>query len=171
MTRKEAERLTRQADTLRALGFTREECEQLRRISVALQRWHELECGDSNEYGSWCVVRGRKVGGVFAHDDDGKPFMEHHHYRHGRGQDSVTYTPLADREAGARRRLKAIIDRVNLHERHGDLPDGSGADRAGVLSAYVQTDPRGAALYILRPGDVPEGQDAESYYTRGICVY
>lgn len=39
------------------------------------------------------------------------------------------------------------------------------------LSAYVQGDPRGAALYILRPGDVPEGENAESYYSRGVAVY
>ena len=39
------------------------------------------------------------------------------------------------------------------------------------LSAYVQTDPRGVALYILRPGDVPEGGDVDAYYSRGIAVY
>jgi len=39
------------------------------------------------------------------------------------------------------------------------------------LSAYVQGDPRGAALYILRPGDVPEGGDVDAYYSRGIAVY
>lgn len=36
---------------------------------------------------------------------------------------------------------------------------------------YVQTDPRGVSLYILRPGDVPEGKDSDAYYTRGICIY
>jgi hypothetical protein len=39
------------------------------------------------------------------------------------------------------------------------------------VTPYIQTDPRGAALYILRPGDVPEGKDAGAYYNRGICVY
>jgi hypothetical protein len=39
------------------------------------------------------------------------------------------------------------------------------------LSSYIQTDPRGAALYIIRPGDVPEGGDVNAYYSRGICVY
>lgn len=39
------------------------------------------------------------------------------------------------------------------------------------LSAYIQGDPRGAALYILRPGDVPEGESADAYYSRGIAVY
>lgn len=36
---------------------------------------------------------------------------------------------------------------------------------------YIQSDPRGASLYIIRPGDVPVGEDVEAYYTRGICVY
>lgn len=39
------------------------------------------------------------------------------------------------------------------------------------LSHYIQGDPRGASLYILRPGDVPEGQNADSYYSRGLAVY
>ncbi len=38
------------------------------------------------------------------------------------------------------------------------------------LSAYVQGDPRGCALYIIRPGDVPEGCDVDGYYSRGIAV-
>lgn len=61
--------------------------------------------------------------------------------------------PIADREKGALKRLGKIM---------AQYP---------TLTTYVQGDPRGAALYILRPGDVPEGCDADSYYTRGICVY
>ena len=38
-------------------------------------------------------------------------------------------------------------------------------------SLYVQGDPRGGTLYLIRPGDVPEGKNAESYYTRGIFIY
>jgi hypothetical protein len=40
-----------------------------------------------------------------------------------------------------------------------------------TVSAYIQPDPRGAALYILRPGDVPVGERADSYYSRGLCVH
>jgi hypothetical protein len=29
----------------------------------------------------------------------------------------------------------------------------------------------GAALYILRPGDVTAGADIDAYYSRGIAVY
>jgi hypothetical protein len=151
MTRKEAERLTRQMDTLRSLGFTTEEAEALRRISMTLHRWHELECGDSNTYGSWAIER----------DDngDGQPYMVRHHYRHGQGKDTVTRTRIADKERGAQRRLLAIINAEA--KRHGECR----------YSAYIQTDPRGAALYIIRKGDVPAGEDVGAYYNRGICVY
>lgn len=61
--------------------------------------------------------------------------------------------PCNDRETGALKRLAKIMTRY---------PN---------LGHYVQGDPRGAALYILRPGDVPEGQDVDAYYSRGIAVY
>ena len=57
-----------------------------------------------------------------------------------------------DLETGAKRRIAAVMARYP------------------TLTAYVQGDPRGCALYILRPGDVPEGCDADSYYSRGIAV-
>ena len=60
--------------------------------------------------------------------------------------------PIADRESGAKRRLYKIIN-------------------GKPLSTYIQTDPRGASLYIIRPGDIPDGASVESCYTRGICVY
>lgn len=164
MTRKEAERQTRQADALRALGFTQDEAEQLRRISMTLQRWFERECGDSNQYGSWAIERDE--------NGDGPPYLVHHHYRHGNGKDSVTRTRIPDREAGARKRLAAILDarngRVLLTPSGRPLTEG---ERSGLLSAYIQSDPRVVALYLIRPGDVPEGCEVGSYYTRGVCVY
>ena len=60
--------------------------------------------------------------------------------------------PVPDREAGARKRLAAIMKRYP------------------ALTAYVQTDPRGCALYLLRPGDVPAGAEPRECYTRGIAV-
>lgn len=157
MTRKEAERLTRQADTLRSLGFTQDEAEALRRISMTLHRWHELECGDSNEYGSWSIER----------DDDGngKPFMVRHHYRHSNKANDTTRTPIADKEKGALKRLQAIMLERNKRNLQANVKAGGG------LSGYIQGDPRGAALYIIRPGDVPTGADVSCYYSRGICVY
>jgi hypothetical protein len=154
MTRKEAERLTRLMDTLRSLGFTTEEAEALRRISMTLHRWHELECGDSNTYGSWAIER--------EDNGDGPPYMVRHHYRHGQGKDTVTRTRIADKERGAKKRLAAILQRVNVEPR---------PNKVFPLEAYIQTDPRGAALYIIRPGDVPAGENVDAYYNRGICVY
>lgn len=60
---------------------------------------------------------------------------------------------IPDREAGARKRLARIMERYP------------------TLGYYVQGDPRGAALYILRPGDIPAGADPDSYYSRGLAVY
>jgi hypothetical protein len=39
-----------------------------------------------------------------------------------------------------------------------------------TLAFYHQGDPRGCALYVLRPNDVPAGESADSYYSRGIAV-
>lgn len=164
MTRKEAERQTRQMDTLRSLGFTRDEAEQLRRISMTLRRWFELECGDSNEYVSWAIER----------DDngDGPPYLVRHIYGHGRTPDRTTRTRIPDRETGAQKRLAAIVDARNKRcYRAGNYLDPNDPRQGMWLTTYIQTDPRGAALYILRPGDVPEGGDPSAYYNRGVCVY
>lgn len=131
-------------------GISMPDADALRRIAMTLHRWHELECGDGNDHGSWCITRGRKVNGTFEHADDGAPFMEYH--SHFGTDNRVTYSRVPDREAGARKRLAAIMARY-----------------PGFV-AYVQGDPRGAALYILRPGDAPDG-DAAAHYTRGIAVH
>ena len=57
----------------------------------------------------------------------------------------------ADRERGALNRAAAIC------ARHG-------------CTHYHQTDPRGCALYVIRPGDLPVGRDVESCYTNGVAV-
>jgi hypothetical protein len=62
-------------------------------------------------------------------------------------------SPCADRETPALKRLAKIMARYPS------------------LAYYVQGDPRGAALYILRPGDVPQGEDVGAYYSRGLAVY
>jgi hypothetical protein len=163
MNKREAERLTRQMDTLQSLGFTADEAEALRRISMTLQRWHERECGTDNG----CIERD---------DVTGKPFW--------RNSYNDKCYPIRDMETGARKRLQAILA---AHQQHrpecnaiAPIPYGKIAEHApcscglaarAKLSAYVQTDPRGAALYIIRPGDVPEGGDVGAYYSRGICVY
>jgi len=109
MTRKEAERQNHQAETLMRLGLSRDEAEQLRRISRTLSSWGERECNEdieTDEQGrAWLTIHGAFHG---------------HRYR------------IPNREAGALRRLAAIL---KPHSRR--------------LTYYHQTDPRGAALYII----------------------
>jgi len=140
MTRIEAMRQTMQENTLLRLGFTQDEAEKLRRISMTLHRWHERECGTDGG----CIERDEATGKAFWLNS-----MTGRRY------------PVQDRETGARKRLAAILATRNART--------TGAE--WHLTAYVQTDPRGAALYILRPGDVPEGKGADAYYSRGLCVY
>jgi hypothetical protein len=121
---------------LQSLGFSYDEANQLRRISMTLRRWFERECGDSNGN---CIERDEATG---------KPFCTFENGSGPRGR-----YPVADKEAGARKRLAAIM-----------------ASRKRRLVAFIQTDCRGAALYILRKCDV-RGQDINSIYNRGIAVY
>ena len=124
-------------------GIDYADAKALRRISMTLQRWHELECGTGNGQTTYSIER----------DGDGpdsKPFMRVQ-YPSRSGYVDCRW-PIADREIGARNRLAKIMARYPS------------------LGAYVQGDPRGAALYILRPGDVPAGEDVSSYYSRGIAV-
>ena len=62
-------------------------------------------------------------------------------------------SPIADRETGAITRLKALMSAYP------------------ALGYYIQGDPRGCALFILRPGDIPGGCDPDAYYSRGVAVY
>jgi hypothetical protein len=140
MTKHELENRRRTYNALESVGFTFDECEKLRRISMTLHRWHELECGNSNDYASWAIERD---------EETEVPYLVTHHY----SQNKPSRRRVADRETGAKKRLAKILE-----------------SKPGI-SAYIQGDPRGAALYILRPGDIPEGKEAASYYNRGICVY
>ena len=136
--------------TLMREGFARDDAEALRRASMTLHRWHELECGDGDEWKSWCLVRGRREGKAFVYDDAGAPYLEQHYHR---SEGGPVYSGIGDRERGAQKRIKAILARY-----------------PGFM-AYIQGDPRGCALYVMRPGDVGEGMDVSSCYTRGIAVY
>ena len=144
-------------DALRAAGINYEDACALRRISMTLHRWHELECGDSNNYASWCITRGIKHRDVhgkanFTHDENGKPYLERHPY-----DGMVSYSPVPDRERGALKRLAAIMARYP------------------GFASYVQTDPRGCALYILTSDHLARiaesGSTVECSYNRGIAVY
>lgn len=154
MTKNEAQRRARLDSYLLTLGFTDFEVASLRRINSTLQRWHELECGTES--------------GVLERDDaTGKPYWVNYTRRYLGANDARLRSPVADREAGALRRLARIIKDCNSR-RFDALPNGGSM---GMLTTYIQTDPRGAALYILRPGDIPDGTSVESCYTRGVCVF
>lgn len=131
-------------------GIAHADARQLRSISITLHHWHEGECGDSDNAMSWSITRGRKTADGFEYDEDGAPFKEVHYHR---GDAKAHYYAMPDREKTAKRRLASIMKRYPH------------------MAAYIQGDPRGAALYILRPGDVPEGADVSSCYNRGVAVY
>src|SRR5262245_23737431 len=115
MTRKEAMRQTRQADTLRALGFTVAEADALRRISVTLHRWHELECGTGEGQTTWSIERD-------GDEPDSKPYKRVQ-YPSAHGYVDRRW-PIPDRETGARKRLQAIIDARNARPMPPDMRPG-----------------------------------------------
>ena len=149
MTKREALRQAMQQHTLTSLGFTPTEADTLRRISLTLSRWAEHECNGTIERDE---TRGNR------------PYWS----SPGSGRHYVA--PVADRERGAMKRLQAIFSARVTRESH---PDGTRSPLwlQSALSYYVQGDPRGVALYIIRPGDVPTGADVDSHYSRGVAVY
>lgn len=139
--------------------IAREDAESLRRISMTLHRWHELECGTDGG----CIERGRMArhsnrraprqpDGTrwpqeFESNENGAPYWADHNGERTR------YHKIPDREAGALKRLAVIMSRYPS------------------LTSYVQGDPRGCALYILRPGDILEGSVPNACYSRGLAVH
>lgn len=117
--------------TLARLGISDADAATLVRASATLRTWHEHECN----------------GAIQREGDDGtgRPYWCN-------ADTGRKLFPTPDREAGALKRINAVMARYP------------------GLTAYVQGDPRGCALYIIRPGDVPEGADVDSYYSRGIAV-
>lgn len=137
---------------LQAAGIAWDDACALRRISMTLHRWHELECGGTegpeSRY-SLELAHGRRIKGGFEYDEDNGATYLLYHWHDGK----TTNRRIPDREKGARKRLGALLARYP------------------GFSAYVQGDPRGCALYVLRPSDVKAGEDVSSVYTRGIAVY
>ena len=100
----------------------------LRRCELTLQRWAERECGDG---GNWAIERD---------ETSGKPYNVYH------GEGKARRYPIADREAGALRRARAVANRLQLW-------------------AYHQTDPRGCMLYVCKAADA----NAQSYANGAAC--
>jgi hypothetical protein len=168
-------RLAHLTNTLCNLGFALGEVETLLSVERGLQRWHELECGTGDDKMSVSVEReesfalctqcGHRFYGHAAEEENcpscgdcapirkkatGKP-MRRVQYRGRDGKWVDRKTPCRDMEKANLRRLSRVMEGKSVR-------------------AYVQGDPRGCALYILRPGDVPQGGDPNAYYSRGIPV-
>lgn len=131
-------------ERLARLGFDYSTANQLRRIAMTLRNWFELECGTGDNRVTRSIER----------DDngEGKPLLRVQYQTINSGWHDKRY-PIADREAGARKRLAAIM-----------------APMKRRLVAYVQPDCRGASLHIVRKSDL-RGQSLDSVYTRGVAVY
>lgn len=123
------------------IGITLDDALALRRISMTLQRWYELECGDGNGY-------------LERDEATGKPIYTNCNARYLSPNDPRCRHIVPDREKGALKRLSTIMARY---------PD---------LRAYVQTDPRGAALYIYRADALRDGQEIYCCYSSvGTAIY
>lgn len=96
---------------------------------------------------------GTDAGHIERDETTGRPVFVNARARYVSANDPRCRRVIPDREKGARLRLDSIM---------ATLPG---------LRAYRQGDPRGCALYIIRPGDVPEGCSVDAYYSRGIAVY
>lgn len=114
-------------------GFTQAHAMTLRRLSMRLRRWYEMECGNSE-------------GAIERREGDGVPM-----FRSAMGDNRAR--EIHDDEASAKKSIDKIMEAY---------PD---------KQVYIQSDPRGCALYILRPGDVPEGSKPDECYSRGVAVY
>lgn len=113
------------------IGVDADTADKLRRIEMTLRRWAEAECNGE-------IQRDGENG-------EGKPQRYY-------GPNMDRSYPIADREAGALKRLAAIM---------ATLPD---------LVAYHQTDPRGCALYLVPKDKLTDGADIGSVYNRGFGV-
>ena len=95
----------------------------------------------------FCLECGTEYGYIERDETTNKPFI----IREYKGK-QYKYQ-IADKEKGAIIRLNKIMSKYPL------------------LDFFIQTDPRGASLYILRQNDVPDGENKGSFYTNGIAVY
>ena len=87
-----------------------EDAAALRRAEKTLHRWDELECGNGNDYASWCIERDETTGKPYMYTSPhtGEPRRE----------------PIPDREAGALRRVAAVCKRHGLYFYHQGDPRG-----------------------------------------------
>lgn len=99
----------------RGIPASLDEARTLRRAEKTLHRWAEQEGGDGNDYASWAIERDETTGKPY--------FCTYPHSGKSRR------TLIADREAGALRRVATVCKALGAH-------------------FYHQGDPRGCALYV-----------------------
>jgi len=98
---------------------TQAEANTLRRASITLHRWAELECGDSNDYASWAIERDESTG---------LPYMVT--YPHN---GATRRRRIPDRERGALRRIEALCKVAGLCFYHQTDPRG--------CALYISSEP------------------------------
>jgi hypothetical protein len=143
MTKREQQVMQWRLDSLRRAGIESEDLQPLRRISMTLNRWHELECGTGND---------RVTESVERDETTDKPYKRIQYMGAGNKWIDRRY-PIADKEKGAIKRLDVFRAKYS------------------VLVFYVQGDPRGCALYAVPVASIGEGEHIESIYNRGIAIY
>lgn len=99
----------------RGIAASLAQASTLRRAEQVLHRWAELECGDGNQWASWSIERDEVTNKSFrcTYPHTGKSYR----------------TAIADKEAGALKRIAATCTALGVH-------------------FYHQGDPRGCALYV-----------------------
>ena len=166
MTKQERADRNRVDASLIALGFSQGECNKLRRISEDLHTWYEMEC-------NYCIMTGFMRDGEFVECSNREECKELGStckaYIQRSGQSPITLIPDSEHlEKKATKQLDAMIQDHN-------------ASGKPLVAYYLQTDPRGAALYIIPMARYEEyctmtnrksdGQFDAIYISVGICVY
>lgn len=121
------DRLLRLSDQI-----TLDDCATLRRAALTITRWDEMECGNSNDYASFGIERDEATG---------VPYF----ITRPNNSNKVHKRRIADREAGALRRVAAICKRLGLFY-------------------YYQSDCRGWPLYLDKE-PLPDNN-----YNRGVGI-
>jgi hypothetical protein len=143
MTKREQQERQWILDSLQRAGIESEDLQPLRRISMTLRRWFELECGTGTDTVSVSIERDEVTD---------KPYQRTQYMGAGNKWMDKRY-PVADREKGALKRLDVF---------RAKYP---------ALVFYVQGDPRGCALYAVPVSSIHKGERIDSIYNRGIAIY
>lgn len=105
---------------LSGLDLDYNDVETLRRCSMTLDKWAERECGDSNDYASWCIERDEATD---------KPYLVTYPHTSNKPRRHL----IPDREKGALKRVGAICKKYNLFFYHQTDPRG--------CSLYISKEP------------------------------